>query len=318
MQQHIIHFLKTNENFLSGEEISRSLNISRAGIWKHIEDLRRQGYDIEAVPHLGYRLRSCPDKLLPGEIAYNLGTKIIGQQVIYHDKVQSTMDEAFQLGIDGAREGTVVCAETQLKGRGRMGRNWVSPKGKGVYMSVLLRPPLSPADVARLTLLAAVAVCEAVQKITRITVAIKWPNDLLVNNKKLAGMLTELSAEIDRIKFVVIGIGLNVNTPASQLPAGATSLRQQTGQTYDRVMVVQEILRSLEKWYATLKTDGFGPVTERWEELSATLGRHVSVSDADRTIEGEAIGLAEDGGLLIRNETGLLIKKVTGDVIQTG
>ena len=315
MQQHIIHFLKTNENFLSGEEISRSLNISRAGIWKHIEDLRRQGYDIEAVPHLGYRLRSCPDKLLPGEIAYNLGTKIIGQQVIYHDKVQSTMDEAFRLGMEGIAEGAVVCAEAQAKGRGRLGRNWNSIKSKGIYMSVILRPKLPLSKMAQMTLMAAVALAEAIESASGVVPLIKWPNDLLVNDNKLAGILTELRAEVDQVKFIVLGIGLNVNHSDSQLVEGATSLKQETKHQVSRTILMQAILRSLEKWYLCLSRDGFLPVLDRWKERTATLKKRVRLTDAAGVIEGVATDLDTDGGLLIRQDTGVIIKKMAGDVL---
>src|SRR3989338_3167992 len=225
MLERIIHYLKTAEGYLSGEEISRHLKISRAGIWKYMQELRRAGYEIIAVPHLGYRLLSSPDKLIPAEIQSGLKTKILGQRVEYFDSIASTMDAAFQLGVEGAAEGTVVCAESQTKGKGRLGRSWVSPKAKGIYMSVILRPSLPPTDVAQLTLLSAVALCEAIERCCQIPVKIKWPNDILVGNRKIAGILTELSAEMDRVRFVAIGIGVNVNTTASQLPPQATSVK---------------------------------------------------------------------------------------------
>jgi len=318
MQNKIICFLKEAEGYLSGEEISRHLKISRAGIWKYIQELRKEGYDIVAVPHLGYRLISCPDKLLPAEIQSGLGTQILGKDIRYFDSVTSTMDVAFQLGFEGADEGTVVCAESQTKGKGRLGRHWTSPKGKGIYMSVILRPSLAPADVAQLTLLSAVAVCEAVGKFCGIPAKIKWPNDILVNNKKLAGILTELSAETDRVRFVAIGLGINVNTPLSQLPANATSIKDETGRKIFRVPLVQEILRSLEKWYGNLNTKGFISVVDRWKEMSATLGKKIRLVDSNGDIEGEAVDLDEYGGLVIRNDTGLTVRRMSGDVVQVG
>src|SRR3989338_5397995 len=221
MHEQIINFLRKSGEYISGEEISRALNVSRAGIWKYMQDLRAQGYEIVAVPHLGYRLVSYPDKLLAREIKFGLGTHILGKKIFSREAISSTMDEAFELGVKGTEEGTLVCAESQTKGRGRMGRSWVSPKGKGIYMSVILRPQLSPNEIPKLTLLTAVAVAEAIYKIAGLKVAIKWPNDILVGTKKLGGILTEMSAEIDRIKFVVVGIGMNVNTTASQLPPEA-------------------------------------------------------------------------------------------------
>lgn len=318
MQEQIIILLKNSQDFLSGEEISAKLNISRAGIWKYIQELRRIGYKIQAFPHLGYKLISTPDKLLPWEITRDLGTKIIGCQMHCYPSVGSTMDEAFQLGVSGLPEGLVVCAETQNKGRGRMGRSWVSPKGKGIYMSVILRPQVQLSEVSKITLLSAVALCEAVIKVSGVPARIKWPNDILVGNKKLAGILTELSAEVDRVRFLVAGLGINVNTLASQLPPQATSLRIEAKKSFVRTEILKEILRSFDQRYLELKQNGFEPVLKRWKELSATLGKQVRLSDAGRVIEGEAYGLAPDGGLLIRDREGVTIKKMSGDVVTVG
>lgn len=316
MQEQIINFLKRSKGYLSGEEISRSMNISRAGIWKYMQELRKDGYEIEAVPHLGYQLVSVPDKLLAHEIQFDLKTKIFGCRVVYHETLSSTMDEAFKLGMEGAPEGTVVCAETQTKGRGRLGREWASPKHKGVYLSIILRPKLPPTELAKLTLLSAVAVAEAVEKVSGVKAHIKWPNDLLVKNKKLAGILTELRAEVDQMKFVVIGIGLNVNNTATQLVDGATSLRQEAGKVFSRVEVVQEILRSFERRYAHLDEQGFEDVMGAWKERSHTLGKRVKITDPAGIVEGVALDLDHDGGLLIRQDSGVIIKKMAGDVVQ--
>jgi len=313
----IIHFLKRNEGYLSGEEISHVLNVSRSAIWKHVQELRNQGYDIIAVPHLGYKLISSPDKLLPEEIQYRLKTKAFGKKVVYHETVTSTMDEAFSLGLEGAPEGTIICAESQTKGRGRLGRSWVSPKGKGLYFSLILRPKLPPSEVASLTLLCAVAACEAIKNLTGVNVQIKWPNDLLVRNKKLAGILTEMNAETDKVKFVIVGFGINVNSTKSSLPDVGTSLKNETNKTVSRVKLIHEILESIEKWYSLFNKKGLKPVITRWKELSLTLGKRVRVSDPGGKIEGEAINIDEDGGLLIREDSGLVIKKMAGDVILT-
>ena len=314
MNPQIIHFLKKNNDYISGEEISRALKVSRAGIWKYIEELREHGYVIEAVPHLGYRLASAPDKLFPWEIAFDLATRYIGKRIIYYDTVTSTMDEAFKLGVQGAQEGTLLCAEGQSKGRGRMGRKWMSPKGRGIYVSLVLRPALSVAEVAKLTLLVAVAVCEAIRKTASVDARIKWPNDILVGQKKLGGILTELSAEVDQIKFVVVGIGINVNAIALQIPVEATSLKIETQKNFSRTEVLKGVLCSLEHWYEILKSQGSAPVLKRWKELSATIGQRVRIKDKDGFIDGEAVDLADDGGLLIRKESGELIKRMAGDV----
>ncbi len=314
MQDQILNFLKKSQNYLSGEEISRSLSISRAAIWKNIQELRKKGYEIIAVPHLGYRLISSPDKLLPGEIAFQLGTKFLGRNIICHDLIPSTMDEAFRLGMEGSPEGTVVCAEGQTRGRGRRGRHWTSPKGKGIYLSIILRPSLSPQGVARLNLLTAVAVAEAVYQVSAVQPDIKWPNDLLINQKKMAGILMELSAEMDQVRFVVIGMGINVNASVNQLPSGATSLRQETGQTFSRVLIVQDVLRKMEGWYLRMRKEGFRPIVDRWRELSNISGKRIAITDPSGRFEGEAFDVDEDGGLMIRTDSGTIVHRMTGDV----
>jgi len=315
MQQHILDFLRKNENYISGEEISKSLSISRAAIWKYIQDLRQNGYDIIAVPHLGYKLNSCPDKLFPEEIQHQLGTKNFGKKIIFYETVDSTMDAAFQMALKGCPEGTVICAEGQTKGRGRLGRSWTSPKGKGVYLSIVLHPALPPSEVAKLTLLSAVAVNEAVKKIAGITAAIKWPNDLLINGRKVAGILTELNAETDRVKFLVVGIGVNVNTNLNFLPVEATSLKVEAKKNISRVHLVQEILRNMEEWYFRFQREGFQPIILKWKESNATLNKRIRISDPGGYTDGLALDIDQDGGLLIRQDSGIIVKKMTGDVV---
>ena len=316
MQTKIIEFLKKSEGYLSGEEISENLQISRAAIWKYIQELREDGYDIVAVPHLGYKLASCPDKLFPSEIQFNLKTKILGKKIIYYDTVDSTMDIAFNLGTDKASEGTVVVSEGQSKGRGRMGRAWASPKGKGIYASIILRPNLAPAEAAKLTLLSGVALCEAIKNKTELDARIKWPNDIFIHGKKVAGILTELSAEMDRVKFVIVGIGINVNSKSDTLPEGATSLRSELKKQISRVEMTKEILQEMEKWYERLRIQGFSPIVKRWKDLSLTLNKRVKIIDPSGEIEGEAIDIDKDGGLVIRKDSGVLIKRMAGDVVQ--
>ncbi len=316
MQDKIIEFLRQSENHISGEEISHSLNISRTAIWKYIEGLRDEGYEIVAVPHLGYKLVSSPDKLFPSEIQFKLNTKILGKKVIHYDTIGSTMDAAFALGLKNAPEGTVVLAESQTKGRGRLGRGWASPKGKGVYMSIILRPKLLPTEVAQLTLLCGVALSTAIKNIFGLTASIKWPNDVFIDGKKIAGILTELNAETDRVKFVVVGIGLNVNTKSDTLPQGATSLRSELKRSVSRIAVTQEILREIEKWYLRLQDEGFSSILKKAKELSITLNKRVKAMDSNGPIEGVAVDIDKDGGLLIRKDSGVLIKRMAGDVTQ--
>ncbi len=314
MQERIIQFLKESDGYISGEEISQRLKMSRAAIWKHMQELRAQGYEIAAVPHLGYQLVTCPDKLLSYELESGLGTKIIGKKIIVMESVTSTMDEAFRLGNENCPEGTVVCAEAQTKGRGRLGRLWSSPKGKGLYFSFVLRPNLPLNQLAQLTLMSAVALAEAIEGISSLKPTIKWPNDILWENHKLAGILTELRAESDQVKFIIVGIGININTSSHQLPAGASSLKVAAGHSFERAQVFQAILRSLEKGYLKLLRHEFAGIMEEWKKRSATLNKRIRITDSAGIIEGVAIDLDEDGALLIRKDNGLIVKKSAGDV----
>ena len=312
---HIIQFLKKADGYVSGEDMSETLKISRAAVWKYIDHLRKDGYDITAVPHLGYRLVSVPDKLLPHEIQSGLDTRTFGKNVVTFNTVGSTMDEAFRLGMEGAPEGTVVCAETQHKGRGRLGRVWSSPKAKGIYCSLILRPQLPPGQLSRLTLTAAVALAEALRDAAGIEPAIKWPNDILVGGKKLAGRLTGRRAGTDQVKFVVVGMGINVNTSASQLVDGASSLRTETGRIFNRVVVLQHILRSFEAWYAVLGRGRFDLVIKAWKARSATLKKRVRVTSPGGMVEGLAVDLDTDGALLVRQDSGVIVKLTAGDLV---
>jgi BirA family biotin operon repressor/biotin-[acetyl-CoA-carboxylase] ligase len=316
MKEDILSLLRQSNNYLSGEEISKHLGISRSAIWKHIQELRELGYDIVAVPHLGYELVSIPDKLLPNEISQGLNTKIIAKDIYHYDMVPSTMDIAMDLAIKGCKDGTLVCAEGQYKGRGRLNRFWLSPKHKGIYFSLVLRPKVSPGESPKLTLLSAVSVCETIRSFTKLDCLIKWPNDLIINNKKLGGILTEMNAEMDIIKFVIIGIGINVNTQESLLPPQATSLKEQLGRRIPRIELMREILTSIDKEYILFIRDGFEPIVSKWKKLSTTLGHRVRVHFHKEYIEGEAIDIDEQGALLLKRDSGLVDRITAGDIVR--
>lgn len=313
MRTDIIRFLKDSSGYISGEMISKELHISRSAVWKAIEELRREGYRIAALPKRGYLLEASPDRLIAAELQSGLKAKIIGKTIHCFDSVESTMDVAFKLGGEGSAEGTIVCAETQTRGKGRMGRLWTSPEGTGIYFSVILRPALSTAEVPRLTLLAAVAVCEALRQ-TGCDARIKWPNDILINGKKVCGILTELNGDIDRVRFVVVGVGINVNTPVKVLPPNATSLKQESGKKMNRLECFREVLSFMDEYYQEMLVQGFDKAIQRWKELSVTLGRRVRMIDHGVSIEGEAVDLDEYGGLMIKTPNGSLIRRMSGDV----
>lgn len=317
MQEKIIGYLRGKEDYVSGDQIAQRLGITRQALWKHIQELKDRGYDIVAVPHLGYRLVSVPDRLFEFEVARDLDTKFIGRKIIYFENISSTMDIALQLGIKGAAEGTLVLAETQNKGKGRLGRAWFSPKYKGIYLSLLLRPKILPVQASVLTLLSAVSICEAVKAITGLDAQIKWPNDIVFHQKKLGGILTELNAEMDEVNFMIIGIGLNVNNDKKTLISGGTSLKEQKKENINRVNLLQEVLRRIEANYLLLQDKGAGPIIEKWREYNLTLGRRVKVYCHKEHIEGQAVDIDKDGGLLVRKDSGVTVKVMAGDVVHS-
>ncbi len=304
---------------VSGAELSEQLGVSRAAIWARIEELRRLGYDIEASPHLGYRLLGTPDRLHADDLLARLGGKgVVGRDIRVFEETTSTNDVVEKLARDGVKEGAVVFAEAQTKGRGRLGRKWVSAAGKGLWFSVLLRPDLRPQEATQLTVAGATALARAVEAQTGLKTEIKWPNDLLVGGRKAAGILTELSAELDRIKHVVLGIGVDVNLTAAEFPAElrkiATSLRIEAGRAIPRPELAVAILRELDHDYARIGAGKFAEVADEWESRCTTIGRQVAIQVGDREIRGRAESLGEDGALLLRTDHGHLERIIGGDV----
>lgn len=314
MQSQIIDILKQAQKFVSGEEISNALGLSRTAVWKSVNDLRDLGYVITAVPRKGYFLEECPDKLYPWEIQEGLKTVSFGRKAIHKDSVESTMDLASQYADQAAEHGSVFCAETQTRGRGRMGREWVSPSGQGIYASLLLRPEISLIESTKMVFLAGVALRDAVASVTGLDVHIKWPNDLLIGSKKLAGILTELRAQSDRVSRLIIGIGINVNTPKKDLLPQATSVLAEAGKKYSRVHLFQEFLFLCERRYEQALKQGFGSVLSDWKKRCRLWGERVAVEMGPSVLEGVVSGLADDGGLILQLDDGRQQKIVTGDI----
>lgn len=303
----------------SGADLARDLGISRAAVWARIEELRRVGYDIEASPHRGYVLRGTAAALHADDLMARLdGVRVIGRDIQVFQTTASTNDIADRLARDGVAEGIAVFAESQSQGRGRLGRRWESPAGQGLWMSVLLRPALHPSAATRLTVLAAVACARAIEHQTGLRPAIKWPNDLLFGGRKCGGILLELSAELDHIRHVVLGIGLDVNVAPSDFPLPlrpiATSLRSELGRPVDRPALAATLLRELDRAYRQLGEGGFTALADEWESRCTTLGQRVLVRMGPREMSGTAEALDEDGTLLIRTEHGRLERVVGGEV----
>ncbi len=313
----VLGFLaEAGDEFVSGEAISDKLGLSRAAVWKHVNALRAQGYRIDAVPARGYRLMEIPDRLGELELRPLLNTHDLGQVLHWFEEVGSTNDIAKRLADDGAAHGEVVVAEAQTAGRGRRGRVWASPTGRNLTLSIILRPDLPPSRAPELTLVASVALCQAVRQ-AGVPAGIKWPNDLLAHGRKLAGILTELAAEPDRVQWAVLGIGVNVNVRAEEFPAElrdiATSLAMERGELVPRALFAAAVLSSLEEWLDRHAEDGFPPVREAWRAMSITLGREVRVRASDRDLEGVAEDVDEAGALLVRTPAGLE-RVLAGDV----
>jgi BirA family biotin operon repressor/biotin-[acetyl-CoA-carboxylase] ligase len=303
----------------SGAELAKQLKVSRAAIWSRIEELRRLGYDIAASPHHGYVLRASPDALHADDLLARLGkTRIIGRDIRVFSETNSTNDVMDKLAHDGVTEGIVVFAESQTKGRGRLGRQWTSPPGKGLWFSVLLRPNLHPMAATQLTVISAVAVARAVERQTGLKPEIKWPNDIMFGSRKCAGILLELSAEIDHIRHVVLGIGLDVNLAPEDFPEElrplATSLRSEAGRMIDRPALAAALLRELDIAYGRLCDGDFHEIGDEWMRRCSTLGKRVSIRIGDRVITGTAEALDDEGTLLVRNEHGRIEHIIGGDV----
>ncbi len=311
-------FSQTPDGFVSGELISAELGISRTAVWKHIRNLRQAGYRIEAIPSRGYQLLQSPDILMPEAIQAGLACRRIGGQVRCFETTDSTNLQACRLGDEGAPEGLVVIADRQSSGKGRMGRHWESPGGVNLYASILLRPPIPPFEAPRLTFLSAVAVCRAINRCTGLQPTVKWPNDVLLNGAKVAGLLNEMSSETDRVHYVVLGIGVNLNMRQEQFPAElrypATSLALASGQPVSRLEFTRVLLRETDILYLRYLEEGSPPILAAWTELCDLVGKLVHADCNQLQIEGTMIGLAEDGALLVRTATGKIESVYAGDV----
>ncbi|HET7823971.1 MAG TPA: biotin--[acetyl-CoA-carboxylase] ligase [Anaeromyxobacter sp.] len=313
----VLSFLaEAGDEFVSGEAISDKLGLTRAAVWKHVEALRAHGYRIDALPARGYRLAEVPDRLTPLELRPLLNTHDVGQVLHWHEEIGSTNDRARELAEEGAEHGEVVIAEAQTAGRGRRGRGWSSPPRRNLYFSVVLRPELPPARAPELTLVASVAVCEALRQ-AGVEAGIKWPNDLHASGRKIAGILTELAAEPERVSWVVLGIGVNVNARAEDFPedvrAEATSVLLERGQPAPRALLAAACFTALEEWIDRHAEEGFGPVAAAWRKRSVTLGREVVVKVEGRDVVGTAEDIDETGALLVRTRAGRE-RILTGDV----
>lgn len=310
------YFRKANGAFVSGQQISDDLQVSRTAIWKHIKILKERGYVFDSSTRKGYRLLHAPNLLTELEMQSVLTTKTFGRNFVYRESIPSANALAREEARKGAPEGTVVVAEEQTAGRGRLQRGWLSPYAKGIWFSVILRPHFSPLEASKCTLLAAVAVTRALRAAGLTEAVIKWPNDILVGNRKLVGILTEMDATMEEINYIIMGIGINTDVVRVDLPQElrgvATSLLLE-GVRVSRKELFAKVLVELETLYQQVEKEGFAGVLEEWRKLSGTLGREINVISATGTFSGVAEDIDEDGCLLVKTPGGVE-RVIAGDV----
>lgn len=310
---------KSRHQWVSGEQISNQLGISRTAIWKQIKVLKAQGHEIESAPKKGYRLTKAADLLEANQIQTHLGTQVMGRPGIHvFQKTDSTNLQAKILAGKGAAEGTVVVADTQTHGRGRLGRTWFSPSGRNIYTSLILRPPMAPFQAPQITLMAAVAVAKTLNRWAGMDAGIKWPNDVLIQGKKIAGILTEISTEMDMVDFVIVGFGINVNSRIGEMPKEiqeiATSIRIETGNKVSRTKVLCDLLKDFEVCYEQLKNQGFTPIMEQWRSMSDIIGQRVYVDVLNTRHTGTVEAVDDDGVLILKDDLGEVHRIFSGDV----
>lgn len=313
--------LRESESYVSGQQICEKFGVSRTAVWKAINQLKEEGYQVEAVRNRGYHISGSPDVITAEELKSQLDTQWAGQKIVYYDETDSTNIRAKQLGEDGMPHGTLAVADKQSAGRGRRGRGWETPKGCNISMSILLRPEIPPVKAPMLTLVMAQSVAEGLKESTGVDVQIKWPNDIVFHGKKLVGILTEMSTEIDYINHVVIGVGINVNMTEfpEELKEKATSLKIEIGQAIKRSPIIAAVMRSFEKNYSLfIEAGDLRPIQDAYNSLLVNRGKEVRILGAKEEYNAFALGVNEEGELLVRREDGTEEAIYAGEVSVRG
>ncbi len=305
------------DEYVPLEQLVNETGKSQKEVENEFDTLEDEGYIINHTK-LGYRLIKTPNLLLPYEVKKGLKTKFMGKDIHYFKEVDSTNDVAKYLAENGAEEGTVVVAEIQNRGKGRRGKTWISPPG-GVWMSIILRPDIPPSRAPQLTLVTGVAVAETLKKELKLNVGIKWPNDILIGNKKVCGILTEVNASINKVNYVIVGIGIDMNVDVPLFPPdlqkGATSLKNELDTEINGAILVQKFLLNLEKLYSQFTADKFPDILNEWRSLSKTIGSRVEVRTRGKTVQGDAVGINKDGILILELDDGSLRKMISGECL---
>lgn len=317
----ILKILRNTDGYLSGQELCEQLGISRTAVWKYMKQLKEEGYEIQSVQNKGYCLMEVPDVLGESEIKSRMETQWVGQRVYFYEEIDSTNTQAKRLAEEDAPSGTLVVSDCQVKGKGRRGRVWTSPKGEAIYMTILLRPQIRPDRASMVTLVMGLSVVQAIRNVLGLETSIKWPNDVVLNRKKLVGILTEMSAQMDYIEYLVIGTGINANMTefSEDLKDKATSLRMEMDRPVNRAALIAESMKSFEKNYEIFeKTQDLSGLIEDYQAVLANLNQPVRVLEPGHEYSGIARGINEKGELLVEREDGTVTAVYSGEVSVRG
>lgn len=320
MKEKILALLREKDGYISGQDICNQFGVSRTAVWKNINALKNEGYEIDSVTNKGYRLLSEPDIINEMRIREYLHTKWMGKNIIYMPVMDSTNTQAKRMGEEGAEHGTLVVTECQTAGRGRRGRTWESPKGN-VYFTVLLRPDVEVSRASMITLVSALALAKAIEQVTNLQVQIKWPNDVVANGKKLCGILTESSTDLEYINYLVVGIGVNMNQTEfpEEIAGKASSLLLELGHSVNRSEVLGAFLNQFEKYYEIfIETENMSNLVDIYNEMLVNCGREVKIIEKDKESVLKAVGIDENGGLLVEDKDGNIESIISGEVSVRG
>lgn len=303
MKEEILRLLRSADGYISGQELCNRFGVSRTAVWKAINQLKEAGYEIEAQQNKGYRLMAAPDLMTEAEIKSLMHTEWVAKEVLYFDTIDSTNTKAQELAEKGYPSGTLVVADKQESGKGRRGRSWVSPSGTGIFMTLMIKPDINPNNASMLTLVAALAVAKAITSVTGEEAMIKWPNDIVINGKKVCGILTEMNAQFDYINHIVVGIGINVHNESfpEEISQMASSLMIEAGgKRFHRAQIIAETMSYFEQYYDTfLKTQDLSALVREYDELLVNRNKSVRVLDPKEPFDGKAMGITSKGELIV-------------------
>lgn len=303
MKEEILRLLRSADGYISGQELCNRFGVSRTAVWKAINQLKEAGYEIEAQQNKGYRLVAAPDLMTEAEIKSLMHTDWVAKEVLYFDTIDSTNTKAQELAEKGYQSGTLVVADKQESGKGRRGRSWVSPSGTGIFMTLMIKPDINPNNASMLTLVAALAVAKAITSVTGEEALIKWPNDIVINGKKVCGILTEMNAQFDYINHIVVGIGINVHNESfpEEISQMASSLMIEAGgKRFRRAQIIAETMSYFEQYYDTfLKTQDLSALVREYDKLLVNRNKSVRVLDPKEPFDGKAMGITSKGELIV-------------------